>query len=178
MMSELRALSRRIGGEVGRFGTVGAVGWLVDTAVFNICLHVLHLPTVRSGLISSAVAIATTYLGNRYWTYRHRPKDRRTREISLFVLFSGVGSVIQNGALALSHYGFDFTSALADNLAKNVVGLGLGTLFRFWCYRTWVFRARPGGQEPGREAVDAAERILQDAGQDPAAADTGEPLGR
>jgi len=32
-----------------------------------------------------------------------------------------------------------FTSALADNISANVVGLGLGTLFRFWSYRKWVF---------------------------------------
>ncbi|MEC4017197.1 GtrA family protein [Streptomyces sp. H27-D2] len=113
---------------------------MVDTAVFNLCLHTLHLPSVRSGVISMAVATCTNYLGNRYWTYRRRDRSRRLREVGLFLLFSGIGMVIQNGVLALSHYGLDHTSALADNIAKNVVGLGLATLFRFWSYRTWVFR--------------------------------------
>ncbi|MSW42688.1 MAG: GtrA family protein, partial [Actinobacteria bacterium] len=31
------------------------------------------------------------------------------------------------------------TSPLADNVSANVIGLGLGTIFRFWSYRRWVF---------------------------------------
>ncbi|MET8676428.1 GtrA family protein [Streptomyces sp. NPDC004647] len=158
-------------GEIGRFGAVGASGWLVDTAVFNLCLHVLHLQTVRSGVIATAVAIGTNYLGNRYWTYRHRDRSRRTREVTLFLLFSGIGMVIQNGVLALSHYGLEHTSALADNVAKNVIGLGVATLFRFWSYRTWVFRTLPGS-----EAVEAAEGILESAR--PVNVESGDSLGR
>ncbi|WP_405584519.1 GtrA family protein [Streptomyces sp. NBC_01092] len=124
---------------------MGAVGWVVDTAVFNLCLHVLQLQTVRSGLIANTIAIGTNYVGNRYWTYRHRDKSHHSREALLFVLFSSVGMAIQNGVLAVSHYGLDYTSPLADNLAKNVVGLALGTGFRFWSYRTWVFRRLPEG---------------------------------
>lgn len=131
---------RHVGGEASRFGAVGAVGWVVDTAVFNLCLNVFDLQTVRSGVISNAVAIGVNYLGNRYWTYRHHDKSHYVREAILFVLFSGVGMIIQNGVLALSHYGLGYTSTLADNLAKNLVGLGLAGGFRFWSYRTWVFR--------------------------------------
>ncbi|MGA4844536.1 GtrA family protein [Streptomyces sp. G45] len=156
--------ARRLGGEVSRFGTVGAVGWVVDTTVFNLCLHAFQLQTVRSGLLASSVAVATTYAGNRCWTYRHRDKSGHTREATLFVLFSVLGMLIQNGVLALSHYGFGYTSALGDNVAKNVVGLGLASAFRFWSYRTWVFRDRPrvrpaaDDAPPPRTPVDEAYR--------------------
>ncbi|MEE1938571.1 GtrA family protein [Streptomyces sp. TRM 70361] len=135
----------RLRRELAKFGTVGALGFLVNVAVFNLCINVLDLAPVRSGVAATAVAIATNYLGNRYWTYRHRDKRRMHREAGLFLLFSGIGMVIENGALAISHYGLDFTSPLADNIAKNVVGLGLATVFRFWSYRTWVFRDGAGG---------------------------------
>ncbi|MGP3999025.1 GtrA family protein [Streptomyces sp. 8N706] len=151
---------KRVGGEVGRFGTVGAVGWVVDTAVFNLCLHLAHLQTVRSGLIANSVAIGTNYLGNRYWTYRNCDKRHGIREATLFLLFSSVGMVIQNGVLALSHYGFGYTSSLADNVAKNVIGLALATGFRFWSYRTWVFRKRPRSESD----VDHTESVLERAG--------------
>jgi putative flippase GtrA len=157
-MSALRGMYRKLRlviNEVVKFGAVGAFGVLVNFAVFNACLHMLHLQTVRSGVIATVVAIGTNYLGNRYWTYRNCDTSRRTREISLFLLFSGIGLVIENGILAFSHYGLDYTSTLADNVSKNVIGLGLGTLFRFWSYRTWVFRALPG-----RDTVQAAEKIL------------------
>jgi putative flippase GtrA len=157
-MSEGRGVSarlRRLVHELAKFGTVGAFGVLVNVAVFNLCIRVLDLATVRSGVIATAVAIGTNYVGNRYWTYRHADKSRVQRELSLFLFFSGVGLVIENGVLALSHYGFDFTSPLADNIAKNVVGLGLGTVFRFWSYRTWVFRGEPAGVHARESAVAA-----------------------
>ena len=35
------------------------------------------------------------------------------------------------------------TSRLADNISANVVGLALGTVFRYWSYKRFVFRAVP-----------------------------------
>jgi putative flippase GtrA len=147
-MSEGRGFSVRLRGlarELARFGTVGAFGVLVNVVVFNLCIRVLDLATLVSGVIATTVAIGTNYVGNRYWTYRHADKNQVRRELSLFLFFSGVGLVIENGVLALSFYGLGLTSPFAQNVAKNVVGLGLGTVFRFWSYRTWVFRHRGQG---------------------------------
>ncbi len=35
-----------------------------------------------------------------------------------------------------------FRTRLADNISAMVVGMTLGTVFRFWSYRTFVFVAR------------------------------------
>ena len=159
MISGPRALSRRlrrIADEIARFSAVGALGFLVNLVVFNLCLHALNLPPVRSGVLSTVVATGTNYLGNRYWTYRHRDKSQRTREVTLFMVFSGIGLVIENGVLAVSHYGLGLHSSLADNVSKNFVGLGLGTLFRFWSYRTWVFLKLPTAE--ASHAVERASR--------------------
>jgi len=59
------------------------------------------------------------------------------------VLFNVAGMVIALGCLAFSHYVLDLRSARADNISANGVGLVLGTLFRFWAYRYFVFRAEP-----------------------------------
>ncbi|WP_326692896.1 MULTISPECIES: GtrA family protein [unclassified Streptomyces] len=136
----VRPRLERIVRELAKFGAVGALGFLVNVAIFNLCIHTFQLAPIRSGVISQVVAIGTNYVGNRYWTYRHIDKSRVHRETSLFFLFSGIALVLENGILALSHYGFGYTSTLADNIAKNVIGLGIGTVFRFWSYRTWVFR--------------------------------------
>ncbi|MFI9720683.1 GtrA family protein [Streptomyces sp. NPDC052396] len=147
----VRSRLERLAREIAKFGAVGAIGFVVNLVVFNACRHLLHLAVVRSGIIATAVAIAANYVGNRYWTYRDADRTRRSRELSLFLLFSGVGLVIENGILAISHYGLHLTDPVSDNIAKNVVGLGLGTVFRFWSYRTWVFRA---------QAVQTAESFL------------------
>jgi len=113
-------------------------------------------------VISQLVAIVTNYLGNRYWTYRHTDKRRVQRETLLFFVFSGIALVIENAVLALSHYGLGYTSTLADNIAKNVIGLGIGTVFRFWSYRTWVFRAGSAGRVVGGGDGLTAEEKRED----------------
>ncbi|CAL9479516.1 hypothetical protein SUDANB176_03018 [Streptomyces sp. enrichment culture] len=136
--SRLRRLCR----EVAKFGAVGGAGVLVNLGVFNLVRQVTDLQVVRAGVIATVVAIVFNYVGFRYFTYRDRDKSGRTREMSLFLLFSAVGLVIENGVLYAATYGFGWDSPLQSNIFK-FLGIGVATLFRFWSYRTWVFRALP-----------------------------------
>jgi len=150
LRSRLRLLRR----EIAKFGAVGGVGVLVNIGVFNLVRHSTELQTVRASILATVVSIAFNYVGFRYFTYRDRDKAGRTKELSLFLLFSLVGLVIENGVLYLATYSFGWDSQLQANIFK-FVGIGVATLFRFWSYRTWVFRALPA-----REAVEQAEAIL------------------
>ncbi|MER5719281.1 GtrA family protein [Streptomyces sp. NPDC002132] len=156
---------RRLVREFAKFGAVGGAGLLVDLGVFNLVRHVTDLQVVRASVISTVVAIAFNYVGFRYFTYRDRDLDKsgRTREMTLFLLFSVVGMVIQNGLLYVATYGFGWNSPLQNNVFK-FVGIGIATLFRFWSYRTWVFRAIPD-----REAVEEAPSLLAEGSREPKA---------
>jgi putative flippase GtrA len=146
---------QRLVREVAKFGAVGGAGLLVNLGVFNLVRHVTDLPVVRASVIATVVAIIFNYIGFRYWTYRDRDKSGRTKELTLFLLFSVVGLVIENGVLYAATYGFGWDSPLQSNVFK-FIGIGVATLFRFWSYRTWVFRALPA-----REAVASAESFLE-----------------
>ncbi|MEU4112458.1 GtrA family protein [Streptomyces sp. NPDC027717] len=141
---------QRLAREVAKFGAVGGAGVLVNLGVFNLVRHTSDLPVVRASIIATIVAIVFNYLGFRYWTYRDRDKGGRPRELMLFLVFSAIGLVIENGVLYLATYGFGWDTPLQSNVFK-FVGIGVATLFRFWSYRTWVFRALPG--EAGKEPV-------------------------
>ncbi|MEU8982386.1 GtrA family protein [Streptomyces sp. NPDC058251] len=143
--------------EVAKFGAVGGAGLLVNLLVFNLVRHATGLQVVRASVIATVVAIAFNYVGFRYFTYRDRDRGGRTKELTLFLLFSAVGLVIENGVLYAATYGFGWDSPLQSNVFK-FLGIGIATLFRFWSYRTWVFRTLPA-----REAVASAEAFL-DAG--------------
>jgi putative flippase GtrA len=142
--------------EVAKFGAVGGAGLLVNLGVFNLVRHVTDLQVVRASVIATVVAIAFNYLGFRYFTYRDRDKSGRTKELTLFLLFSAVGLVIENGVLYVATYGFGWDSPLQSNVFK-FLGIGVATLFRFWSYRTWVFRTLPA-----KEAVASAESFLEE----------------
>lgn len=133
---------RRLYREVAKFGAVGGAGVLVNLGVFNLVRQVTDLQVVRASVIATIVAIVFNYVGFRYFTYRDRDKSGRTREMSLFLLFSAIGLVIENGVLYTATYGFGWDSSLQSNIFK-FLGIGVATLFRFWSYRTWVFRTLP-----------------------------------
>ncbi|WP_044381980.1 GtrA family protein [Streptomyces cyaneogriseus] len=140
--------------EAAKFGAVGGAGLLVNLLVFNLVRHTTDLQVVRASVVATIVAIVFNYLGFRYFTYRDRDKGGRTKEMTLFLLFSAAGLVIENGVLYTATYGFGWDSPLQSNIFK-FLGIGIATLFRFWSYRTWVFRALPA-----RETVSRAESFL------------------
>ncbi|MFB7500991.1 GtrA family protein [Streptomyces sp. NPDC056161] len=145
---------RRLVHEVAKFGAVGGAGLLVNLGVFNLVRHVTDLPVVRASIVATVVAIVFNYIGFRYFAYRDRDKSGRTRELTLFLLFSVVGLVIENGVLYAATYGFGWDSPLQSNVFK-FLGIAVATLFRFWSYRSWVFRALPA-----RETVADTESYL------------------
>ena len=144
-MSGRHALPSKLGHlyrEMAKFGAVGAAGVVVNLAAFNLIRRVSDLQTVRASVVATLVAIVCNYIGFRYFTYRDRDKGGRARELTLFVVFSAIGLVIENALLYVATYGLGWDSAVQANLFK-FAGIGVATLFRFWSYRTWVFRALP-----------------------------------
>ncbi|MFI7588310.1 GtrA family protein [Spongisporangium articulatum] len=143
MLTRLRGSVNVLYREMVKFGAVGALAFVVDIGVFNL-LRVgghggLDDKPLTAKTISVFVATVVAWLGNRYWTFRHRRRASARREFVLFVVMNVGGLVISLACLGFSHYVLQLTSALADNIAGNVVGLGLGTLFRFWAYKQFVF---------------------------------------
>lgn len=158
--------------QLTRFGAVGFVGLIVDVTVFNVLrLTVLSPESLHEGpfiakVISTTIAIICNWLGNRHWTFRGYRKRHWIREGIEFGIVSVGGMLISLLCLWISHYLLGYDSVLADNLATNVVGLALGTAFRFTLYRTWVFR----------EAEVASDRARLGATQKPASGATEAPV--
>lgn len=161
----LRVLYETLAREVAKFGTVGALAFVLDTALYNVL--VFGIPGTVDGplagqplvgkVVSASVATVFSWLGNRLWTFRHRRRAAVAHEFGLFLVFNAVGLAIALACLGVSRYVLDLHSQLADNIAGNGVGLVLGTLFRFWAYRTFVFRAELEAEE--RDELDEAQGV-------------------
>jgi putative flippase GtrA len=130
-----------------KFGTVGAVAYVVDAGGYNLLVygpgHLMASSPVRAGLITSAVAIFVAWLGNRYWTFSATKNQGKTAELAMFVLVNLVGMAITAASLYVSRWVLGFDSVFADNVSRNFIGIGLGTVFRYFAYKFLVFRARP-----------------------------------
>jgi putative flippase GtrA len=168
--------------EIAKFGAVGAIAFVVDFGVFNLLRsgiiggeHGLAEKPLTAKTISVIIATIVAWLGNRYWTFRHRRRASRRREFALFGIMNVGGLAISLACLGVSHYVLGLTSALADNIAGNVLGLGLGTLFRFWAYRRFVFTEEPGFTE--ELGVDEHGRVHSEAPGSGAVFALPEPVG-
>jgi putative flippase GtrA len=143
----LRGLRDRFGTlvhEMGKFGTVGGIAFACDLTIYNILLG-LGTETLTAKTISTLLAATVAFIGNRFWTWRHRERRSLAREYTQYFLLNAVGLGIGLSCLAISHYGLGalwpaLRSPLADNISGQLVGTALGTLFRFWSYRRFVFR--------------------------------------
>jgi len=160
-------VSTRLGAlvrELSKFGTVGGIAFAVDLLIFNVLLQV-GTETLLAKTISTVIATTLAFLGNRFWTWRHREHCHMARQYTMFFLLNAVGLVIGLSCLAISHYGLGqiwpaLQSPLADNISGQLVGTALGTLFRFWSYRRFVFpeAGRTAG-EPFTEEREVVPRM-------------------
>lgn len=145
-----------------KFGVVGAVGYVIDVGIFNL-FRLEHLGAgtwlstpVGGKVVSVTVATLVTWFGNRYWTFRDRRRSNFMLELAEFTAIAAIGMGIAVGCLYVSHYVLGYTSALADNISANVVGLGAATAFRFLMYRFWVYGSqRTGARSAVPRSVDA-----------------------
>jgi putative flippase GtrA len=133
--------------ELGKFGTVGGIAFLIDLVIFNVLLQ-SGLETLVAKTISTVIAATVAFVGNRFWTWRDRQHHHMARQYTTFFVLNAVGLGIGLSCLAISHYALGqiwpaLQSRLADNVSGQLVGTALGTLFRFWSYKRFVFRATP-----------------------------------
>lgn len=149
-------LARRLSPEVVSFLTVGGIGYAVDVSAFNYLRTAPIVNTLDPSVAKSlavALAMVVTYIGNRAVTWRGETSGGRRREVALFVLFNVIGLGFSVLTLAVSHDLLGLTSRLADNISANVIGLALGTAFRFWSYRRFVFRTTANSREAAASHV-------------------------
>jgi len=154
--------------EMLKFGMVGAVAFVIDLGGYNVLVFgphllgmigegntvgALHDKPLTAKLLSATAATFVAWLGNRLWTFRHRRQRQAAHELALFVMFNVAAMVIAAVCLGFSRYVLDLHSQLSDNVT-NIVGIGIGTLFRFWAYRKYVFAGNlaEGPLEPANKS--------------------------
>jgi putative flippase GtrA len=153
-LSDLYQRFRDLVHELGKFGIVGSVAYVVDSLMLLALLQVTDEPLTAKTL-ATVVSASVAFVGNRFWTWRHRERSGLAREYGLYFGLNVVGLAIALGCVWVSHYWLGslwpaFQTDLANFIAANVVGLAAGTMFRFWSYRRFVFLAparAPGAAE-------------------------------
>jgi putative flippase GtrA len=143
--------------QLTKFALVGGVGFVVDVVSYNLLrlTPAFGGSPIKAAVISTTLAIAANWIGNRYWTFGPHRSSRGALEAIEFLAVSLLGMLVALGCLAVSHYVLGFRTVLADNISKQVVGLLLGSAIRFLLYRHWVYHPARGHRVAQRTKAPA-----------------------
>jgi putative flippase GtrA len=122
--------------ELAAFGLVGLISLVIDLSIYNaLAPH----GWLKAKFVSTIVATAVAYFGNRHLSFSHRARTGVARETTFFFGINMIVLIVSELILGLFAYPFNQRH---DHLVMNVVNLvtiALGTGFRFWAYKRFVF---------------------------------------
>ncbi len=137
---------QRFAAEASKFLTVGGVATVVALVLFNALVHgyfggpgPLNEQPLLAFVLANLVGMVVSYRGSRSWAFRDREAVGPAGGRVAFFVINVLSMAIPLGCLAFTRYVLGLTDPLSDNIAANVVGLGLGTAARFWAIRRWIF---------------------------------------
>jgi putative flippase GtrA len=136
---------RRLLGEGAKFLAVGGVATVVALVLFNLLVHGVASPgplndwPLTAYVVANTIGMLVSYRGSRSWAFRHREAVGAVGGRLSFLAINTLTMAFPLLCLAGSRYLLDLDSALADNISANVIGLGIGTVARFWAVRRFVF---------------------------------------
>ncbi len=120
--------------QLGRFVAVGASGYVVNLAVFAICVHLLAVNYKIAAVLAFVVSVVNNFWWNRHWTFSARQAHPVLQGLKFF-------------AVSLVAFGFSYVVlvSLVDGagVAKVVaqaISIAAATPLSFVGQKLWSFR--------------------------------------
>jgi putative flippase GtrA len=141
---ELRPHARLIHGlkrpanwlQLVRFGLVGAVGFIVNLAVFALLVHALGVQYLIANVVAWLVAVLNNFILNRHWTFDAKDGQARFQAIRFFAV-----SAIAEGFSLLILTLLVEGGGMAK-LPAQAIAVACSTPLNFLGNKLWSFRAR------------------------------------
>jgi putative flippase GtrA len=136
-MSRLKPKHIALISELFRFGVVGTLGFIVDTATLYVALG-LGAGLYLGRILSYLTAATTTWAVNRAWTFRHADKADKGRQWAMFLLVNLSGFAVNYGtySILVSNWALAAAYPVLGVAAGSIAGLG----GNFLLSRRFVFK--------------------------------------
>ncbi len=138
--------------ELGAFGVVGGIAFVVDVGLFQLLYGHLDVGAVTSKTLATLVSMSVAFLGHRNWAFADRDKTTIRRSFTLFAAINLAALALGAAIIWFVRYPLDQESLLIIQIA-NIGSIGLNSVLRYLAYRRWVFPAI--GPEPGAPVAPA-----------------------
>jgi dolichol-phosphate mannosyltransferase len=120
--------------QLGRFGAVGASGYVVNLVVFAACVHLLGVDYHLSAVIAWAISVLNNFWWNRHWTFDAKQDHPVLQAVRFFTV-------------SLVAFGFTYATlvVLVDagvmKVLAQAIAIVAGTPLSFVGQKLWSFRA-------------------------------------
>lgn len=122
-----------------RFGLVGGVGFVINIAVYTLCVHPLGIDYHVAAVIAWVVAVANNFVMNRHWTFDARGGRARFQAVR-FVAVSLVALGVSLLLLVL------FVEVVGmPKVAAQALAVAASMPLNFLGNKLWSFRTQPDG---------------------------------
>jgi putative flippase GtrA len=122
--------------ELSAFGLIGVVAFAIDLGVFT---WLAPDGALKAKCISTVLATIFAYIGNRYLSFSHRARTSLGRETAFFFGINLITLAFSELCIALFVYPLKYDHGSRTVAIVNLVTIALGTMFRFWAYKRFVF---------------------------------------
>jgi putative flippase GtrA len=122
--------------ELTAFGFIGAIAFAIDLGVFA---WLQDHGALKANAASTLLSTTFAYIGNRYLSFSHRARTGVARETSFFFGINLISLAFSELAIALFVYPLGYGHGSSTVFIVKVATIGVGTVFRFWAYKRFVF---------------------------------------
>ncbi len=139
--------------EGAKFGVVGIIGVVITDGGTNLLKSHTSMGWLSATAIATVAATAFAYVASRYWTFKNRERSSVRRETVLFFVLNGVGLAIQLACVGFVVKVLGEPGKVPANIAL-LAGIALGTIFRWFSYRKWVWTDKRQAMPAGHESLE------------------------
>lgn len=118
-----------------RFGAVGATGYVVNLAVFALCVHAAGVDYRVSAVVAWVVSVLNNFWLNRHWTFGAKEDHPFLQAVRFFVVSAvvfGVSYAILVGLVS---------GAGVAKVPAQAIAIAAGTPLNFVGQKLWSFKA-------------------------------------
>lgn len=119
-----------------RFGIVGGSGFVVNIAVYALCVHALGVDYQVSSVLAWLVAVLNNFVLNRHWTFDAAAGSARLQGMRFFLV-----SLVAEG-FSLGLLTAFVESAGIEKVAAQALAVAAVMPLNFLGNKLWSFRAR------------------------------------
>ncbi len=78
-----------------RFAIVGAIGAVIDIAIFNLLIAIFSVDSLVAQAVSFSVAVLSNFTWNRLWTFPDSRSKHIAHQLLQFVVVSVIGLILR-----------------------------------------------------------------------------------